>query len=118
MNATTELNPADRLRALRGLKVFEIQRIVSEFYRIDQARLREKIRTEPLATIRQLAMVLCRDLAGATALETAQAFNRGDHCTVLHAEKAIADKRTTDLSLQHQYTKLATLCRRALAEIE
>jgi chromosomal replication initiation ATPase DnaA len=42
-------------------------------------------RTEPLATRRQMAMVLCRELAGASYPDIAAAFSRRDHTTVMHA---------------------------------
>lgn len=107
---------ADAVR-LRGIKMMEIQRLTADFYGIPEVSLYQRARPEPLATIRQVAMVLCRQLVGATSVETARAFGRTDHCTVLHAEKAVADKCATDLSLKQQFAKLTNLCRRELDQI-
>ncbi len=115
-----ETPAAARYRAahVRGLKINAVKAEVATYYRMDVLDLMRKERTEPLATRRQLAMVLARELACASSTEVAAAFNRGDHCTVLHAEKAIADKSMTDPYLVADKKRLTGYCRDAIAAIK
>lgn len=69
-----------------------IQRITAEEYRISPALLTDKTRREPIATIRQVAMFLAREITGASYPDIAAAFNRADHGTAMWAEKQIPFK--------------------------
>lgn len=118
--ATLAPNPAEEAKhaaaLLRGRKITAIKATVANHFDIDVLDLIRKRRTEPLATIRQMAMVLARELVPSTSVEVAAAFDRGDHCTVLHAERAVAAKVETDSDTRINFGQLKTKCRRALAQ--
>lgn len=69
-----------------------IQRIVAEHYGYTVERLMDKNRAEPLVTVRQIAMVLCRGLTLASYPDIAASFGKKDHNTIRHAIDAVEAK--------------------------
>lgn len=68
--------------------------IICQRYDITREILVSRVRTERIAHIRQLAMVLVRRHCKWTLCETGRLFER-DHGTVLHAECAVRDRMET-----------------------
>ncbi len=89
LNSTTN---QQRLQTLRMSVI--IQAVINGNPSLDltRERLLSKERTEPLATIRQEAMFLCRYLASASFGDISLAFERKNKGTANHAARAIPEK--------------------------
>ena len=66
-----------------------IQTAVADYFGIEPVDLVSQKRTKVLAYPRQVAMYLCRELTQMSYASIAQAFNRENHTTVIHACKQI-----------------------------
>ena len=66
-----------------------IQAVVAEYFGIEIADLVSMKRTKALVQPRQIAMYMCRELTQMSYSNIAQAFNRENHTTVIHACKQI-----------------------------
>ena len=84
-----------------------IQTAVADYFGIETEDLISQKRTRDLVQPRQIAMYMCRELTQMSYSNIAQAFNREDHTTVIHAcrqiEKTLAangeDRQTITLLL-------------------
>jgi chromosomal replication initiator protein len=68
-----------------------IQEEVARFYDLTVAKLTSPNREQKIALPRQVAMYLCRTLAGETLQQIADKFNKKDHTTVMAAEKRVRE---------------------------
>ncbi len=91
-----------------------IIRIVARAHEMDVEKFMSKDRHAPVVDARQIAMVLCRELLGASYPHIAVAFNKRDHTTVMHACKTIPDKASVDAALRKRLAALRTECRKAI----
>lgn len=66
-------------------------------------------RAQSIATARQIAMYLCRDLTDASLPKIGQQFGGRDHTTVMHANRKIKDLMSRDRDV---YTKVTELTNR------
>ena len=66
-----------------------IQTVVAEYFGIEITDLVSMKRTKELVQPRQIAMYMCRELTQMSYSNIAQAFNRENHTTVIHACKQI-----------------------------
>ena len=66
-----------------------IQSVVADYFGIEVADLISMKRTKELVLPRQIAMYMCRELTQMSYSNIAQAFNRENHTTVIHACKQI-----------------------------
>ncbi len=73
-----------------------IQEEVSKYYALTVAKLTSPNREQKIALPRQVAMYLCRELAGETLQQIADKFNKKDHTTVMAAEKRVRDLIESD----------------------
>ncbi|HET9597656.1 MAG TPA: chromosomal replication initiator protein DnaA [Anaeromyxobacteraceae bacterium] len=73
-----------------------IQEEVAKFYELTVAKLTSPSREQKIALPRQVAMYLCRTLAGETLQQIADKFNKRDHTTVMAAEKRVRDLIATN----------------------
>jgi chromosomal replication initiator protein len=80
----------------KQVSIENIQKTVSDFYRIKLFDLLSKKRTRIFARPRQIAMCLARELTQLSLPEIGNAFGGRDHSTVLHACKTIENLRNTD----------------------
>lgn len=83
-----------------------IQKIVAEYYKIKIGELLSKRRTRSVTRPRQIAMALAKELTNHSLPEIGQAFGGRDHTTVLHACRAIAELRDTNLDIQEDFLNL------------
>jgi chromosomal replication initiator protein len=91
---------ADLLRATqRRITIDEIQRRVSDHYRIKQAEMSSARRAREVARPRQVAMYLAKQLTPRSLPEIGRRFGGRDHTTVIHAVKQIEKLRQTDAEL-------------------
>jgi chromosomal replication initiator protein len=96
----TQETLADLLRATqRRITIDEIQRRVSEHYRIKQTEMSSARRAREVARPRQVAMYLAKQLTPRSLPEIGRRFGGRDHTTVIHAVKQIEKLRQTDAEL-------------------
>ena len=67
------------------ITIDEITSAVCQYYNVNYKDLMGKKKTKDIATPRQIAMYLCRELTGNTYPHIGTAFNGRDHTTVMHA---------------------------------
>ena len=73
-----------------------IQEEVAKHYDLTVAKLTSPNREQKIAVPRQIAMYLCRGLAGETLQQIADKFNKKDHTTVMAAEKRVRELLESD----------------------
>ena len=84
------------------ISVENIQKSVADFYNIKVADMYSKRRPANIATPRQIAMYLAKELTQKSFPEIGDLFGGRDHTTVLHAVKKISELRTRNSELNHQ----------------
>jgi chromosomal replication initiator protein len=77
-----------------------IQKVVAESFGVKPSDLKSKRRTRTIVLPRQVAMYLCRQLAGSSLPEIGNFFGGKDHSTVIHSCKVIEEKREKDPDLK------------------
>jgi len=90
----------------KQVSIENIQKTVSDFYRIKLLDLLSKKRTRIIARPRQIAMCLARELTQLSLPEIGNAFGGRDHSTVLYACKTIENLRNTDSALNADFNLL------------
>ena len=93
----------------RTISVENIQRVVSEYFRIPLKELVGPKRTRIYARPRQLAMGLARELTGDSFPEIGMAFGGRDHSTVMHACEKVQSLRDEDPTFNEDYKNLLRL---------
>ena len=91
----------DLIGSVRNVGIENIQKTVSDYYKIKVAELFSKKRTRAIARPRQVAMWLCREVTNHSFPEIGDAFGGRDHTTVIHAVKTIDSLRAKDSELNH-----------------
>lgn len=77
-----------------------IQKVVAESFGVKPSDLKSKRRTRTVVLPRQVAMYLCRQLAGSSLPEIGNFFGGKDHSTVIHSCRVIEEKREKDHELK------------------
>ncbi|MBJ9986702.1 chromosomal replication initiator protein DnaA [Acinetobacter sp. S40] len=93
----------------RTISVENIQRVVSEYFRIPLKELVGPKRTRIYARPRQLAMGLARELTGDSFPEIGMAFGGRDHSTVMHACEKVQSLKDEDPIFNEDYKNLLRL---------
>ena len=83
-----------------------IQKTVTEYFKIRMADLLSKSRRRSITRPRQLAMSLAKELTTHSLPEIGDAFGGRDHTTVLHACRRIKDLRESDNRISEDYKNL------------
>ena len=91
----------DVIGSARNVGIDNIQKTVSDYYKIKVAELFSKKRTRAIARPRQVAMWLCREVTTHSYPEIGDAFGGRDHTTVIHAVKTIDSLRLKENELNH-----------------
>jgi chromosomal replication initiator protein len=84
-----------------------IQEEVAKFYDLTVAKLTSPNREQKIAVPRQVAMYLCRTLAGETLQQIADKFNKKDHTTVMAAEKRVRELLESDSKVKGDVATLS-----------
>ncbi|HLW69394.1 MAG TPA: helix-turn-helix domain-containing protein [Candidatus Binataceae bacterium] len=108
----------------------DIQQQVAQAFQLTRAELLSRSRRRPVATARQVAMYLCRDLSGERGAQGAYrgtrharwasfpriglAFAR-DHSSVMHACRAVVQRQAADVTFARLVEGLACGLRAARA---
>lgn len=85
----------------RQISLEQIQKTVSDFYKIKPADMYSKKRTRAIARPRQIAMWLSRELTSHSLPEIGDTFGGRDHTTVIHACRTIVSLRGKDSQLNN-----------------
>ncbi len=83
-----------------------IQRVVSEYYKIKLSELLSKRRSRSVARPRQVAMALAKELTGHSLPEIGEAFGGRDHTTVLHACRKVKELQETSREISDDMKQL------------
>ena len=90
----------------KQVRIENIQKTVSEYYKIKVSDLLSKRRTRSIARPRQLAMSLAKELTNRSLPEIGESFGGKDHTTVLHACRKIKELKETLPDIKEDYTNL------------
>ena len=90
----------------RLVTIDNIQRVVTEYFKVKMSDLLSKRRTRSVARPRQVAMALAKELTNHSLPEIGEAFGGRDHTTVLHACKKIKELQETDQEMRDDIKKL------------
>jgi chromosomal replication initiator protein len=85
-----------------SLSVENIQKIVSDFYKIKVAEMYSKRRPASIALPRQIAMYLAKELTQKSLPEIGDLFGGRDHTTVLHAIRKIQTLRQQNADINRE----------------
>jgi chromosomal replication initiator protein len=98
---------AEMFRASRRrITIDEIQRRVSEHYKIRQAEMVSARRAREVARPRQVAMYLAKQLTPRSLPEIGRKFGGRDHTTVIHAVRQIERLRGCDTDIDNDVRSL------------
>ncbi len=81
----------------------------AEYFRLSVDDLYGSSRSQAIATARQIAMYLCRELTNLSLPKIGQLFGNRDHTTVMYANKKIAELMKERRSIYNQVTELDTM---------
>lgn len=90
----------------RQVSIENIQKTVSDYYKIKVADMFSKKRTRTLVRPRQMAMYLAKELTDLSLPEIGQAFGGRDHTTVLHACRKIEELKNAEPEFRKDYSLL------------
>jgi chromosomal replication initiator protein len=93
----------------RLITIENIQKTVSEYYKMRVSDLLSRRRTRTIARPRQMAMALSKELTEHSLPEIGDAFGGRDHTTVLHACRKIEELCGTDGRIREDKAKLLRL---------
>jgi chromosomal replication initiator protein len=83
-----------------------IQKTVSQYYKIRIEELLSSGRSRSIARPRQIAMSLSKELTNHSLPEIGKAFGGRDHTTVIHACRKIIELREEDSKIEEDYITL------------
>jgi chromosomal replication initiator protein len=83
-----------------------IQKTVSEYFKIRLSDMRSNKRSRTLARPRQIAMTLAKELTNHSLPEIGESFGGRDHTTVLYATRKISELRDADPRVSEDYNNL------------
>ena len=84
----------------RLVTIDNIQRVVSEYYKLKMSELLSKRRSRSIARPRQVAMALAKTLTSHSLPEIGEAFGGRDHTTVMHACRKIKELQEESRDMQ------------------
>jgi chromosomal replication initiator protein len=90
----------------KQVRIENIQKTVSEYYKIKVSDLLSKRRNRSIARPRQVAMSLAKELTNRSLPEIGEAFGGKDHTTVLHACRKIKELKEELPDINEDYTNL------------
>ncbi len=94
--------------AKEGLEPRQVQEAVAARLGLSVEQILSPTRSAPVARARQLAMYLTRELTDLSLPAIAEAFNRRDHTTVMHAIRRVEKGALEDATLSRAVEELTT----------
>jgi chromosomal replication initiator protein len=86
----------------------DIINITAAYFKLSVDDLYGSSRSQAIATARQIAMYLCRELTNLSLPKIGQLFGNRDHTTVMYANKKISDLMQERRSIYNQVTELTS----------
>ncbi len=83
-----------------NINIESITKVVCEYFKIDENKIRDKTRKKEIVTARQIAMYLSKDMTKSSLKTIGLHFGGRDHSTVIHAYTAIENLKNTDKQLK------------------
>ncbi len=93
----------------RLISIDNIQKVISDYYKVSLSDLLSKSRSRSIARPRQIAMALAKELTEKSLPEIGKAFGGRDHTTVIHACRKISELRVEDSRTNDDYKTLLRL---------
>jgi chromosomal replication initiator protein len=93
----------------RLVTIENIQKTVTEYYKIKMADLLSAKRSRSIARPRQVAMALAKELTSHSLPEIGNAFGGRDHTTVLHACRKIEELKSSTNDMMEDYANLTRI---------
>ena len=90
----------------KKVNIEAIQKVVADEFRLRVSALKARNNSKKVVFPRQIAMLLSRELAGASLPEIGRAFGGKHHTTVLHSIEKIRGQRKSDKDLNRLINKL------------
>lgn len=91
----------------------EIIRETADYFHLTVEDLYGSSRSQAIATSRQVAMYLCREMTNLSLPKIGQLFGGRDHTTVMYAHRKITKLITEDRSVYNQVTELTSRIRQS-----
>jgi chromosomal replication initiator protein len=88
------------------ISIEEIQRIVSEYYKIRVADLKSTSRARPIVVPRQIAMYLIKSFLDKSLVDIGKAFGGKDHTTVINSLAKVESLQNTDPQFKNDIDEL------------
>ena len=83
----------------------------ADYFKLTTDDLYGSSRSQAVATARQIAMYLCREMTNLSLPKIGQLFGNRDHTTVMYANRKISELMTQRRSIYNQVTELTTRIR-------
>jgi len=90
------------------ITIYDIQKIVSDYYGIKVDELKGRKRTKSVVLPRQIAMYLSREMTDLSLPKIGEEFGGKDHTTVIHAHEKIQQALLEDHAIQKVIKEVST----------
>nr|WP_232223483.1 chromosomal replication initiator protein DnaA [Sphingorhabdus lutea] len=90
----------------RRITIDEVQRAVSEYFRIDRSEMSSKRRARAVVRPRQVAMYIAKVMTPRSYPEIGRKFGGRDHSTVIHAVRLVEQLRQSDSDMDNDVRTL------------
>jgi chromosomal replication initiator protein len=90
------------------ISIEEIQRIVSEHFKIRISDLKSTSRAKPIVVPRQIAMYLIKKFLDKSLVDIGKAFGGKDHTTVINSIDKVENLQNTDAQFKNNIDELIT----------
>ncbi len=91
-----------------NINIESITKVVCDYFKIDENKIRDKTRKKEVVMARQIAMYLSKELTKSSLKTIGLHFGGRDHSTVIHACTAIEEEKNTDAHLKDILSTLRT----------
>ncbi len=89
-----------------NITIENITKIVCDYYKIDENKIRDKTRKKEVVLARQVAMYLSKELTKSSLKTIGLHFGGRDHSTVIHACTAIETLKNSDFNINEEINNL------------
>ena len=89
-----------------NITIESITKIVCDYYKIDENKIRDKTRKKEVVLARQVAMYLSKEMTKSSLKTIGLHFGGRDHSTVIHACTAIEELKNSDVSISEEIGNL------------
>ena len=95
-----------------GMSIDLIKKVVAEYYTVKIDDMSARVRTKEIATARQVAMYIAREMTSSSLPKIGDEFGGRDHTTVLHAYEKIRTSLKSDREIDEAVRKITESLKR------